>query len=454
MAEPSRTGDDAEFGDSSGAWFGVVDITPDEPLVLAGFSGRHRVSDGVHSRLEANHVFVRTSDRRHLVVAVDLLYGGVLGGRLATELQGLVAADEITICASHTHFAPATEPAIAALGAVDTAYVDRTVTAIAASVRRSLSSVPATSSTHTSAPTRATTGRRRRAWVIDRSDGAPLVSRRLWRRPSRAPAAAHDAHLVRFHADPRPDGAGGPAAATRPACVGVLWSLACHPSELPATHQISAEYPGVVRDRLRRDLGRPDLPVVFVQGFAGDMRPAITSWWRGHSRASRLENLLNLGPGFRSSDLPTWTAWAGRLADQVSALQTTGRSSRLTLDVRAEVIPTDALYPGSPAGLESTVRSIRLGDELTLLVLSGEPTSDLLAPALAAAGGRSTLVPGGYGDRTVGYLPGPTVLIEGGYEAGDFLERFGVDWTVAPAAATTTIAAMSRVLGGPSDGGG
>ncbi len=52
----------------------------------------------------------------------------------------------------------------------------------------------------------------------------------------------------------------------------LLWQYACHPVCNPERLRVSAEFPGVVRQRLRRDLG-PETAVLYLQGFSGDIRP-------------------------------------------------------------------------------------------------------------------------------------------------------------------------------------
>ena len=57
--------------------------------------------------------------------------------------------------------------------------------------------------------------------------------------------------------------------------IAVLWSYACHPVGFPARTRVSADFPGVVR-RALRDAHGAELPVLFLQGFAGDVRPRET----------------------------------------------------------------------------------------------------------------------------------------------------------------------------------
>src|SRR5262249_38748434 len=52
--------------------------------------------------------------------------------------------------------------------------------------------------------------------------------------------------------------------------IAALVTWACHPASRPIRDQVSSEFIGFVRDGLRRKLG--PIPIVFLQGFSGDVR--------------------------------------------------------------------------------------------------------------------------------------------------------------------------------------
>src|SRR5680860_1526503 len=87
-----------------------VDITPEIPIRLTGYSGRDNPFEGVHHKLWAKAIaFGNEKDGYSILVTVDLLG---IPARI-TEKVRLELADEIglspenlSICASHTHSGP------------------------------------------------------------------------------------------------------------------------------------------------------------------------------------------------------------------------------------------------------------------------------------------------------------------------------------------------------------
>src|SRR2546423_1540208 len=92
--------------------------------------------------------------------------------------------------------------------------------------------------------------------------------------------------------------------------VAPLWSYACHPVTFAEPGQVSADYPGVVRRALRAAFGA-DLPVLFLQGCAGDIRPRELG--RPRTLGRRLAELV-VGKLFTPFTAPEYVAWSGSLA--------------------------------------------------------------------------------------------------------------------------------------------
>src|SRR5207302_1899845 len=88
---------------------------------------------------------------------------------------------------------------------------------------------------------------------------------------------------------------------------------ACDPVGFPARTKVSADFPGVVR-RALRDAHGAELPVLYLQGFAGDVRPRETGATTRFAR--RLVELV-VGPLFAPFSTAQYAAWAGGLADRV-----------------------------------------------------------------------------------------------------------------------------------------
>ncbi len=97
--------------DSMGLWAGVakVDITPQEPVTMAGYAGRKGLSNGVHDPLSARVVFFENGGRRLVFISTDLIgfYGGTaeyLRKAILEEVK--LDPSELLLTAIHTHSGP------------------------------------------------------------------------------------------------------------------------------------------------------------------------------------------------------------------------------------------------------------------------------------------------------------------------------------------------------------
>ena len=75
----------------------------------------------------------------------------------------------------------------------------------------------------------------------------------------------------------------------------MLWNFACHPVMYHSPMNVSAHFPGDVRKELREILS--DIPVVFLQGFSGDIRPNNVAG--GNTFKGKLLSQLNKSPSFK-----------------------------------------------------------------------------------------------------------------------------------------------------------
>ncbi|UYN97245.1 MAG: hypothetical protein KIT25_10055 [Enhydrobacter sp.] len=382
---------------------------------MAGFSGRPEPFVKVSSTLEANAVAFRDDNGRcSVLVTLDTLY---VGEALHTDLichfvskHGQNAAD-LLVLGSHTHFAPSLDATKPVLGPVDPAYlsmvkercrllVDRVVTESGRPVfteRRTGSSLAAIN--------------RRRRWPV------PHFYRRRLVHPQTVMA-------------PNPSGPFDPTI-TAIAIIGVsgdpialLWHYACHPTAFPHPLHVSAEFPGVVRSRLRERYGDA-LPVLFLQGFAGDIRSRVPET-RPLSR--RAFDCLFSGPSFDSFTSDGWQRWSESLAsDVLGAFKGDRRMSRNARDEPTAIgsahgsAPLDRLLTGDQGGKAVLLQRVRLSADIDIVAVAAEPLTGLrtLVPF------EDSLAVGYLGD-VFGYWPTDRDIPEGGYEVNHFIEPFGL----------------------------
>jgi neutral ceramidase len=90
-----------------------IDITPEKPERLSGYSGRDNPFESVHHKLWAKAMaFGNKDDRYSILITLDLLgiYAEITE-KVRSELGNLIALnpEDFTICASHTHSGPKLE---------------------------------------------------------------------------------------------------------------------------------------------------------------------------------------------------------------------------------------------------------------------------------------------------------------------------------------------------------
>lgn len=389
---------------------GSVDLTPAHAVPLAGYFGRTAVFDSVESPIEANAVWLTCGEVGVLFVAIDALYCGPALLRAIRECAAAhgLTDDGVVVTASHTHFAPATDTSLPTLGQVDPEWLRWCMDRVTEMLGVLLRSPPrAVRLQATEVPIPLNVNRRRSwRWPTITRDGLRMGPQVVM---APAPAEPRDesAWLLRLVDD------GGQVLAW-------LWNYACHPTATPRKLGVDAEYPGAVRDRLRRLAGR-SVPVVFWQGFAGDVRP----WLIGRRTWRHRLSEVRRGPDFGFITETMAHDWRTRLADGVEAAAAAGPWTDVApiLSSGAARLPLDRLLELDPpqSDREFAVQYIALGRHHDLLFVNAE----VCAPWRRLARPGRRLVGCGYAGTCFGYLPTEEQVEQGGYEADGFLRPFG-----------------------------
>jgi len=390
---------DHEFAIAAGS----VDITPITRVPLASYrASRKAIFDRVADELEANVLVLHTESGLPVVfVSADLLYvGAYICNRVFEALAGRVPRERILIAATHTHFAPATEESLPGLGRVARGYLDFAATRIVDLVRRLLdvTPVPAHCRYHEGA-TLHSVNRRRLRFGISRQ--YPYIGFHTEISPNED--APRD-DLIRV--------------LTLTNAVGkicaVCWSFACHPNTYPQIDSVSAEYPGRVRQLLRKRFG--PIPVLFWQGFSGNINPYRIVQLGGRQNERRSE--------FVRPTLSQWERWTETLADAVQlSISTAGKPVHGPVGCQMQSMEVREL------GLDSSklliYRKVDFGGTLVICGLSAEVAVEYVG-RLRAALPPATVIPVGCTDDVFGYLPVDDMIAGGGYEVKGFLRRFGL----------------------------
>ncbi len=408
---------------SGGLTAGSREIPPVTiPTAIAGH-GACSVARQIADPLEVNALLISAGQRRCLLVSFDLLYvGGTLKRKILSDLAGRhgLADNDVFLFASHTHFAPPTDPSLPDLGPYDAAYSDRVQETVLGLVDDLVRQTPV--------PYRLELRRGRLPHSVNR------------RRPRFAPSysRSYGISFARVSFAPYPNGHRDDTAtvltlanAETGAPVALLWHYACHPVSHTPSSVTSADFPGSVREQLRRAYAGP-IPVLFIQGFCGDVRPNIEPARIQGLRQrimSRARGLIAGTPAMQSTE-QAWQTWVDSLADQVARI---AASPPDLIDQSAELITAHAevllrkIFEGRLRLQTMAVRGLRLGRQLEILAFGAEPSAGWQQQLRGTIGlpGAIRLYAGYCGD-VFGYLPLPTQVAEGGYEVDHFQKAFGM----------------------------
>lgn len=402
-----------------------VDITPQQSCPLAGFAARPSPFRGVADRLEASVAVIRDGSSQVVLVAVDALYVGALRAMVLERVKAKLGRAELFMAASHTHFAPATDPALPGLGDVDPVYLDMAADITARGIDACLRATPVPAElAWATRPTRQAINRRRMNWRLRRRP-VPRLERAMELAPNRR--GPTDGLLRALVARSKEDAK----------VLAVLWNFACHPVAFPRRDMVSAEFPGVVRAALRASFGA-ELPVLFLQGFAGNQRPNIveSSWFHA---ALGLER-------FNRPDEAKWQAWAGELAAEVGSLVAQARDLvDGSLSTGRVALSLNGVVESAARERSVSFHRVAFGRDVAIVGISAEPIAEW-APLLTQRVGAKLVMPVGYIDEVYGYWPTNQVIGEGGYEAGQFFPSFSLTGRFASDVEAPFLQGLERVL--------
>jgi hypothetical protein len=382
---------------------GSIHISPRRPAMLGGYERRTAPFKSIADPLEANVLQIEGDHQRAIIVSTDLLYPGQTLRSLLLESLS-VREEELFLSASHTHYAPMTAPRMPLLGTIDEQYVAQVAERISTLIK-SLEKVRqrCTATYHEGLLNHSMN--RRLAHLRLTSSG---FSRAVGMGPNVTGERDERARILKF-VDP----SGRPLA--------IVWNYACHASDFFDSLRVSAAFPGQVRKRLRSELGA--IPVLFLQGFSGDVRPPFTGL--SPDLKSLAKRVLR-GPQFKNA--PTrqeWERWTGSLANRVTAI---ARTLAAPLQIREPIskrieVPEQA-YVVDGDGSKSLCWHLIDCRGFRIAGINAEPVvryRRLLQDTLDGP----PLLTAGCLDQTHCYLPVDEMLEQRGYEVEGFRRIFG-----------------------------
>jgi len=407
------------------AGFFVKDITPREPVFLAGYPSRNALSDGVEDPLHLRIMALEDEQgRRAAVVTADLLkFPKDMAWRTkrwAEEHLGLPSASLI-INLSHTHSAPALfYQECYPHWALNVGYVRDLEADIRDGLEQALRGLQ---------PVRIRYGLHRAHFGVNRRRPDPDRPGKVKMGPNPAAYYDPDMPILAFH---RPED---------DSLIALFYTYGCHPTSKAGNH-VSADYPGQMSRALKSRLGA-DTITLFAQGAGADIMPRYS-----HRTA---EDRAVYGQ--------RWASVANEMADFVQS----GRMQALSLSIAGReaefVIPYDMtkfhseeeifawadpheppvdrfvrpanrqimrlwangilekLRTGSlPEGFTMHATRLSLSADLQIIGLSGEVTAEVGRLVKDNESAKETIFLG-YCSYTDAYIPTAAMLAEEGHEA-------------------------------------
>jgi hypothetical protein len=385
-----------------------VDITPQRALDLGGSWSRRGpvTATGVDELLEANLLVIEAADVRVILISIDALYAGP---DLATDLSRVCSQKgfpaRVFIVATHTHRAPMLDHGKPRLGRFDCAWYGDVLARLVCATEDAMQSLHYGASVSTACQDIDGSVSRRAAIRRPVLYGRRVRCSGTLMGPDVSAPRAPACHCAVFRS-----GNG------EIVCVLVSW--ACHPAGCPVKDRVSPDYVGSVRRAVRSALG--EHPVLFLQGFSGDVRGAI------HTRPT-VRNLLRRlirGPVFMTPTIGEWENWTGRIATQIAeiakkAAHTSG-SSVQAVRLGESSVPLSMLLGEGPLG-SCSARLLEFGHSLSLFMMTAEVSAEY-APLVEGLG----LWPVSCLDNVFGYFPSDAQVPFGGYEVDEFRPVFGL----------------------------
>lgn len=402
--------------DAAAVWrVGVAeaDITPTEPVFLAGYASRDRPHEGIAAPLHAKALaLVDSEGHRAVVLTTDLLgLTAEIAEPVATRIGEATGLDrsDILLNSSHTHTGPALTLSREPTSKMDADQSARQVTYTRA-LQENLAALAIEALEKAGRPAR-----------LSHATGfAPFVMNRR--------ESTRERGIV-LGVNPR-----GPVDRSVPALrisdadddslIAVVYQAACHNTTLGGNfYRITGDFAGYSQAHIERE--HPGAMALFLTGCAGDANPhprgeLAMSEEHGRVLGGEVCRLLDeaagwkpvLGPlstrfdhadlslqpapvGKALAELKLGGSWRGFVATEIEKRRE-----------RGEVIPDTYRAPFSVW---------QFGQDLTLVGLSGEVVVDYVH-RLERELGATDLWIAAYCHDLFGYLPSARVLREGGYE--------------------------------------
>lgn len=385
-----------------------MDITPKLPVQLAGFAHRNGKASEIHSPLNLKTFYFEQDGSAAVLLIGDVIWWDTMKVRKWKNLihsKFGIRQEAICFHATHNHSGPQTSSIFTSmLGSCDHQYLDSLEDKIIKSIGMAIDNKEAVTISRRKTDSHIGVNRRK------------LEDGKIVMKPNVDAQVDRDLTVLSFEKEN-----GEPKT--------VLIHFSCHPTSTDA-NVVSSEYPGTCCSIIQQSY--PGAVVGFMQGCCGDIRPALVEddqFFRG-----KLEDMEKVGNQLAADVLKLMAAGRGEevgtggLSAEVTSVflpfQTPySVNEKINVSLEALNIWNEHVNKHRKDYAELEIQSIRIGSELSFIAFNAEMVQGYgdFVKALSPS-----VLPIGYSNGMMGYVPTESQLLEGGYEAEEFIYYFGL----------------------------
>ncbi len=423
------------------AGLGRADITPQEPIWLAGYAGRNKPSEGVDQKLNVKALALKdASGATTLIVTADTIgasrqFTDAVAARIAGKYQ--LPRERFLFAASHSHNTPVVYGNLTDMYglapehlAVVKRYRQFFEDQVVVAAEQALSSLE---------PVRLKFGEGNAGFAGNRREFGP-AGVKFGINPTGV--VDHAVPVLRIE---REDGT----------LKSILLGYACHCTTPGTEYKVSGDWAGYAQEYL--ELTYPGTSALFITGCGADANPNprgsfLYARQHGLALAGSVARVLNepmrevKGPitaKLANVDLPIGTPpgkayYEGMLTNKAPAVQ---RYAQRHIGMIERGEPFMKSYP-------CPVQVFRFGQDLTMISLGGEVVVDY-AHRLRRELPQEKLWVSAYCNDVFAYVPSMRILTEGGYEADFNLIYYGIPYRFAPQVEDVLVKAIKGMVQQP-----
>jgi len=403
-----------------------LDITPNDSIQLAGFAHRKGSTQKIMQRLYIKTFVLRNNSKEILFIIADLIWWDDLFVEdLKEDIAYKFAIPEEYVCfhATHNHSGPQTSSKFSQqLGLASNSYLHFLREQILLGIEEAEENIE----------------------EVSMKIGKGVSDIGIYRRstvggkakmmPNSEVAIDNELTTVSFH--------------TKDFKTKAVWiHYTCHPTTTDE-NIISSEFSGMCCEQLEKRY--ENATFAFLQGFCGDIRPNLVEenqFYRGTAddlQEMSIQFTKDVSQAIKSNRMSSGNG-SFYCNQYILPLIFSDKNVRQLVPSSLFAEWPELVHHNMEKGYNLTIQHIHISEELSFISCNAELVQDY---GLYVRNLKNGLLPLGYSNGMMGYIPTTKQLREGGYEALDSIFYFGYPSTIHSEMEERIKIKFNRVLGG------